>query len=370
MSSNQNPVKPEDADRLPLTAKKFWPHFANLPDAGTFYATWLAQQFARIEGARLGMLMLPHPQEMALSPVAVWPDPNADPSYLNTAVEQAMARSEPVLLRAVDADSVGNGQAHIACPLLAENTVQGVVVFDLPDAPEHKLQAIIDRLQWDMGWLLSRIAQQAVEQQRLVTRRSAFALDVLAVAEEHAAVEQASMAVANEIAVKMACDRVSIGLINTSVRSGARIRLRAMSHSAWYRKKTTLVDELENAMEEALDQHATVVFPQQPFAARRIFVAHKEYAENWKVRHITSVVLTDKSVPVGVLTLERREDRPFEEEDIRRAESIAALIGPVLDLKRRERRWVSGRIADALRRWSHKLFGPRHPALKLLAAVI
>ena len=370
MPINQQVAASEDNGRQPLTAKKFWQYFVNLPDTRTFYTTWLAQQFQRIADLKFGVLMFPDTEAGTLVPAAAWPDPRIDPSYLSKAIEAAFTQREPIVLREGDAEEVEKGFVHVAIPLQQGTEINGVLVLDLRERPEPTLRAVIDQLQWHMGWLLSRLSQEAVERQRLASGRSAFAMDILAVAAEHELVEQACMAVANEVAVKMACDRVSIGLVRQRRQRGGRIRLRAMSHSAWYRKKTSLVDELENAMEEALDQHATVVYPRPPHAAKRIFIAHKEYAENWKVRHMASFVMTDKSVPVGVLTIERREDGAFDEETLKRGENIASLIGPVLDLKRRERRWVSGRIADAIRRWSRKLFGPRHPALKLLATLL
>jgi len=67
--------------------------------------------------------------------------------------------------------------------------------------------------------------------------------------------------------------------------------------------------------------------------------------------------------------LERRNDEVFSEESVRSGESIAVLIGPVLDLKRRERRWISGRIADAVRGFGRKLFGRHHVGLKTLASL-
>ncbi len=367
MPTNPHPATPVGLEHRPLTAKKFWQFFANLPDTPTFYTTWLSQQFSRIDRVAAGVLMLIDPRDGNLAPIAIWPDPKRDLSCLGAAAEAALQQREPVIHRPDDTDGQRSNTVHLACPLEQENLIKGVLVLDVGDRPEEQLRSILDQLQWDAGWLQSRLWQQSVEDQRLITQRSALALDMLAVVEEHQVVEQASMAVANEIAVKLDCDRVAIGLVSKGRKQGARVRLRAMSHSAWYRKKTTLVDELENAMEEALDQNATIVYPHQAFAERRITVAHKAYVENWKVKHLVSVVLTDKSVPVGVLVLERRDDKPFVEEDVRRSESIAALIGPVLDLKRRERRWFSGRIADGVRHWSHKLFGPRHPALKLLA---
>jgi len=348
---------------------QIWQYFPGIEDAGAFYITWLSLQFNKIPDAISSVLLLKNPQDGVFAPVAVWPDPNIDLSRLQAAAEAAIEQKQGLVFRSEEtADSPSSVQ--LSCPLEVNNRVDGVVVIEVADRPEAELDSLLNQVQWDLGWLSSRIWQEQSAMNQLMTARSALALDILAVAEEHTLVEPACMAVANEIAVKLDCDRVAIGLVRKRAKSGARVLLRAMSHSAWYRKKTSLVEELENAMEEALDQNTTVVFPFQPYAAKTIAVAHKEYAENWKVRHLVSFVLTDKSVPVGVMTFERRSDQAFSEDTVKSGESIAALIGPVLDLKRRERRWFAGRIADGIRGFLHKLFGRRHPALKLLVTLI
>src|SRR5690606_11289021 len=62
--------------------------------------------------------------------------------------------------------------------------------------------------------------------------------------------------------------------------------------------------------------------------------------------------------------------RPFDEDSLLMAESIAALIGPVLELKRRNRRWFGGRLVDGTLHVLGVLLGPRRIGWKLLALVL
>src|SRR5262249_54864162 len=48
------------------------------------------------------------------------------------------------------------------------------------------------------------------------------------------------------------------------------------------------------------------------------------------------------------------------------AEALAAVVGPVLDLQRRDDRWLVAKAGDAAWRTLGHLVGPRHVALKLL----
>jgi RND family efflux transporter MFP subunit len=63
--------------------------------------------------------------------------------------------------------------------------------------------------------------------------------------------------------------------------------------------------------------------------------------------------------------LERPAARPFEETSVALCRSVAALIGPVLEIHRREDRWIGGKIWDSLTRCVRDLLGPSHVALKI-----
>jgi hypothetical protein len=103
------------------------------------------------------------------------------------------------------------------------------------------------------GWLEGLFWRVQSEEESKKLGRAGVAVDLVSVAEEHAHFETSAMAVANELATRLQCDRVTVGF-----RIGNRIRLRAMSHSAWFEPRSQLVTGLENAMEEAFDQSATI----------------------------------------------------------------------------------------------------------------
>ena len=76
-----------------------------------------------------------------------------------------------------------------------------------------------------------------------------------------------------------------------------QIRLRALSHSAGFERRSRLVSAIENAMEEALDQHASVLFPPPPEGAR-IAVAHGDLAAVGNTAHVASVVIQARGTPM------------------------------------------------------------------------
>jgi len=175
------------------------------------------------------------------------------------------------------------------------------------------------------------------------------------------------MALVNALAPVLHADRVSLGMI-AGRRSAPRIRLVALSHAAWFRRRSGLAEGLETAMEECFDQAAGVALPPLPETARAIAIAHSEYLKGSGGAALLSVPLPDETGVVGALTIERRDpERPFTADDLMMAEAIAALTGPVLELKRRNRRWLGGRIVDGTVFVLGVVLGPRRLGWKLLA---
>jgi hypothetical protein len=178
-----------------------------------------------------------------------------------------------------------------------------------------------------------------------------------------------AIAVANDLAARLRCDRVSVGII----RRNGSIRLRAISHSASFKGQGRLVDAIENAMEEALDQRTSVAYPPLPSTERAVTMAHRALTEIIRVQgtSLISVVMADgKGVLVGAITFERHRKESFDKEALQLAEAIAALLGPIVGLQLRANRLLAGRIIDRVDDGLVSLFGPRRPILKLGAIAV
>jgi biotin carboxyl carrier protein len=118
-------------------------------------------------------------------------------------------------------------------------------------------------------------------------------------------------------------------------------------------------------MDEALDQQATIVIPpladQDPYVTK----AHDDLARNHDAGAICTVPLRKGTRQIGAITLERPAERPFDPATVEVCEALAAVTGPILEVLRREDRWLGAKAVDALRDWLGRLVGPRHVGLKL-----
>jgi len=114
-----------------------------------------------------------------------------------------------------------------------------------------------------------------------------------------------------------------------------------------------------------------VSFPPTPSTERRIAVAHKSLANAAGGRAaVASVILPSRGRSVGVITLERHRDEAFDDAAIELCETVANLVGPMVDLQHDKGRMISGRAVDLIHDGVQRLFGPRHPALKLAIGAV
>ncbi|MCM8600535.1 MAG: HlyD family efflux transporter periplasmic adaptor subunit [Candidatus Accumulibacter sp.] len=324
-----------------------WAAFASAQTAADFCASWLSLQCRQVGEARCALLLLEQ-EGSTFVPAAVWPSPSSDVTHLAPAAQQCLGERRGLVVRQL-------GLVIVAYPVELEGQVQGAVVLDVAERADAALQAVLRQLHWGIGWIETLFLRRRRLDDAELLQRARSALDVLAVAAEHERLPAMAMAVVNDLASRFACDRVSLG-----IERGGRARLLAMSHSAFFEKKSQFVAALENAMDEAFDQRRSIVFPPIEEGSGGLAIAHRDFAAT---RCVCSVVLASGGVGVGVLTCER--STPFSADDLRAFEAVAALLGPPLDNRIELQRWFAGRLVDQLRSgWRH-LGDSRRPALRV-----
>jgi RND family efflux transporter MFP subunit len=151
-------------------------------------------------------------------------------------------------------------------------------------------------------------------------------------------------------------------------RSGS-VEVQAISHNASFDPKTNLVRLIGEAMDEVLDLDSTVVHPAAPEDDAVAAMAHAELARELKDAAVCSVPLLQDGHAIGVLTLERVTGEPFDAGTVEVCKTVGMLLGPILGLKRDNEQSHWQRLREALAAGSRALFGPRHPGVKLLAAL-
>ena len=338
----------------------FWARLTHATDTRNFAANWLEIQCRAFEGVIRGVVVLRASEAAAFAPAAIWPEGIEGNARLAAAVELAMQERRVVVDGATRA-ARRQDLVFVAHPLLVDDELHGAVALELEGRPESALQELVQRLGWGMGWLEALARRKTfTSKARLVT-----VLELIATALEHERFQAAATAVVTELATTFGCERVSIGFMQ-----GRHIQLRALSHSAAFARKTNLVRAIEGAMDEAADQLATVVFPARQDGPFQVTRAHAELLAQHGTGAICSIPLTAGLRVLGALVLELPSGNLFDARTVELCEHAALLVGPVLDVKRKEDRWLGRKAFDSAATQWKNLVGPRHVALKLWVLLI
>jgi len=352
----------EDATRAESAA---WAKFSAAKDSSEFCASWLAILCMQIDRVGGGLLLLGPDKDGAYVPAAVWPHLGLDMQYLSPAAEQALTERRGIVLPSEGHSAPTREQrAYIGYPIEVSGTLHGVVVLDIGPGPEAALQRALRLLHWASAWQIDQFRKGALEERELRLGRMGLVMDIVATAMQERYFSASALAVANELAGRLACDRVSVGL----ERSGS-VEVKVISHTATFDPKMDLGRRIGNAMDEVLDLDVALVFPPRD-DVERAALAHAELAREYRDVAVCSVPLVDGGHATGVLTLERATGEPFDVETVELCKTVGGLLGPILKLRRENERNVLQHAGTSLRRGLEVLFGPRHPGVKLIALLM
>ena len=318
---------------------------------------WLSVQCAMIRGVIRGVLVFATPERGSTQLAARWPEDAgacADlASLANSALTQRCVLTDT---RPPDTDS-GLGSGRIAVPFSSSGGA-GVVVIEIADFKESESQPLIDLLQFGIPWL------EVLNREEAANERLVKVVELLGIALEQGRFRAAATGVATDLALRLDCERVSIG----TVRRG-HFRVEALSHSASFDGKANLIRGLGLAMEEAYDQDSTVVHPAPPDSPVRITREHEQLSSQHGTGAVCTVPTASGGEIVGAISFERAPGKVFDSETIQLCEDVASLLGPVLELKRVSDARPLEKIREFLHARLSRLFGPGDPALKIGAAV-
>jgi RND family efflux transporter MFP subunit len=140
----------------------------------------------------------------------------------------------------------------------------------------------------------------------------------------------------------------------------------AVSHSAQFGKRMNLTHAVGSAMDEAIDQKSVIVHP--PPAQGEVLVTrdHAKLAHDHGSDSVLTVPFSGAGDDfIGAFTFERPGHLPFDAATVELCQSVIAVLSRLLEAKRLNDRHLAGRVLDALREQTGKLFGSRYMKRKL-----
>ena len=357
-----------------------------------FCNAWLAVYGQLIPGTAEAVILLARGDRHELKSIASWP-PSQTPARSTRALAAQAYSSNENLTRKASGKRKRQQKPAMAATIRIGGIVSGAVALSVDEQFDEEMATSLQRLENGVVWLEGFLARscsvhaknqatpknesRAVNPQhkaedRGVERRAdnphAFILDLAAVVLRDPKVPASSCAFVSELALRLNCDRVSLGL-----RRGNDVRVVAISHTLQFGHKTDLVRRIEEAMNEAFDQESVVTYPEGATDQEGLRATHKHaalvQAESYGASCSIPIVVDD--AVEGVLTMERQQaERGFSTTEIKLCEATLEFVGPYLRLRDRDERWVKTRSVEALRTLRQRLCRPGHAAWKIGAVAL
>jgi multidrug efflux pump subunit AcrA (membrane-fusion protein) len=326
-------------------------------DDAAFGDAWLGLAARMVAGASAALLVL-LPGGGADPLVCTWPaGARPDPGLLAAAHNCLKAGRGTV-------QPVPTGTAsRIAYPVRVGEADAAAAVFDVAGDARTAMRQV----QWAAAWLRDWRRGRDVAAAQRVAERTTLALDLLAAALEEPGFAAACRLAATELASRFDCDRVAIGFARRR-----RAAVVGISHTAQFGRSMSLVRQLAEAMDEAMDQHGPVLHPPPDGADSALVTrAHAMLAASHGAGFVLTVPMFVRDRFVGAATFERAPGRPFDQTAIDLIESVVAILGPALLDKRAMDRPLPVLAATAIADQARHTFGPGYWGRKLtLAAVV
>jgi len=300
----------------------------------------------------------------------VYDTSQAPPPWIGAAVaalrqNRELARPQVKALPRPDGMYGEHPNEHVlVLPLRRGGQLRGAAAYHLATSDATAIAQAEDQLSWAVGLLGLYELRVTLEQQMSARRALESAQQVLAAMNQQTRFKAAAMALCNELADRYHARRVSIGFLR-----GRDVHILAMSHTEQFSRKMQVVQDLEAAMAESLDQDMEVLHP-VPADAQVVSRATAEFATRHGPGAIVSLPLRQDGEPVAVLTLERADDKPWSMGPVAALRLTGELCAARLAELHDRDRWIGIRAARQMRSGLSLLVGPRHAWAKLAALLL
>lgn len=322
--------------------------------------SWLQLQCRVLDGSTRAVVLLGESNTGPFRPVAQWPDGAAATPALASAATRAVRERSTVLLSPERAPNTAQKTGDIvACPILHDDRILGVVAVELGVSSTEQKQAAAQSLEANTAAL--EMLMRSPEAARDTHARNV--LELVAASIEHAAFDAASRAVTSRFAAIGGFEQVSLGILQRD-----RCEIAATSGRASVDARMRISRSMGLAMDEAIQQDATLVLAGDPAHADATRTEHAELARLRGHGAICTIPLNCEGRLVGAMLFEIGDSDEFDETTVAFCETAVALIGPILYQKFLQDRSAVEKARDVLTTAAADLFAPGNRWRGLLAA--
>lgn len=323
-----------------------------------FSEKWLETVCSLLPDVHSAVFMVPDGDNNQMHLLACWPqglDKHLD--FFATVKYALRKRGEVCLAKA----HVVDGQAldYFARPVYIGARLAGVLAIKMKHLPASKHLAVFHSIKRSIKWLgLASFIKPESEQDDFYSNIVA----VLASCFEQGSYQQGLMRLVAELTSQFNCERVAFAELR-----GHHCQVVALSNSAEFDNRSNLVRKIADAMDEALEQDSTILFPQA--RSKVIQRAHQELARKSGAGSIATIPLISKRKLFGAITLLGGEEFPLDDQSLDICQQTLSLLTPFLLLKREQEKGIFARLLDSFKHGLQALFGVRHLRTKLITTM-
>ncbi|MDD4889715.1 MAG: HlyD family efflux transporter periplasmic adaptor subunit [Phycisphaerae bacterium] len=333
-----------------------------------FLVNLLAVQ-CHVSSAQAGAILRGTP-EGKIEALSIYPPmapESTAPVWLAQAVEscpQVITTGRTVIKSLRQPDELyGQPSQHhlIMVPIRGGTNVRGSSAFFVEANDPAVLAAIRDRLELTSSWLSLYEMRLTLARRQADLRRLRVTMETLVAVNEQERFAATAMTLCNEVASRWQADRVGLGLLK-----GRYVKLKALSHTEKFSRKQKLVQNIEGAMEECVDQNVEIIHP-APEGATYVSRAHDELCKQFGPAALVSMPMRRAGQPMAVLILQRPVDRPFSLEELEALRLACDLCTPRVAVLHEHDRWVGAKMVSGTKKLAGFAVGSKHTWAKLVA---
>lgn len=344
-----------------------WQSLSEAQNEQEFCFNWLELQSLMINGTTSGLVGFGSVDIGTFAPVAFYPRKLQERKHFVEVIEQVFKERKGVVLRNdSNSDNIPPDQLRflVGYPIWVEEELGGVVALEILPRSSAELQSVMRQLQWGSAWLQKWLLQKQAEPQKNILNRLETVLELSVSTLDEKKYQAAALAAVTELAMRLECDRVSVGYLQHN-----QAKVGALSHSAQIGKQMNLIQSIAAAMDEAMDQGKTIVYPAGEELPPSITRAHVDLADQLGQSVTCTVPFVDsQGNAYGALTFERNGTAPFATDLLDLFETSADLLGPILEEKRLNNLNIFWKILASSKGFLSKVIGPGHLLYKLIFA--
>ena len=334
-----------------------WQGLDQAASAEAFYAAWLDVLCRGIAGVDRGVLVLGDPASGDYAPAGFWPPGEQPMQEVAAAAGQALEENAEVIVESSSA-------LLLACPLTDGGLAFGCVAIHVA-APRKAGAGMLERMRMAAFALVVARQRQESAAEQATRERLIATLDLVASALNETRFASAAPLLATELATRLDCDRVSIGLVEKQ-----RTKVVAVSHSGEFGSSMNLIRAIGQAMDEAIDLRTLIVLPALTEASLPLLRDHLALARLFGSDKLLTVPFELADEVRGAFTFERSGERAFDAPTIELCQAVVALCARILEHKRLNDRPLLRRVLDEAHGQLRRLTGPRYYARKLAATAL